>query len=389
MSAAGSKNGGEGSWAWETVEAILRQGRPVAISFTGGGSRAVSWLFNHPGASRALIEAQIPYDEQALDAYLGRPGPHRAVEETARRLAAMARSRALRFSGDDGAVGLGASAALATDRDRKGQDRAFIASRNEMSYEFVVVDFDKTADRLAQEEALSAILLSTLARTCGHPVVDAELPSWARTERASATVDKAIEDLLDGVRPVVEMAAAGAAEGAAVHPGARLLVSGSFNPFHAGHAGLAVAAEKMSGRIAGFELSVLNVDKPALAYREVLRRAAPARDGRSLVLTREPTFLGKARLLPGCWFAIGYDTAVRLVAPEYYDGTTEGMQAALAQLRDLGCRFYVAGRQWQGEYRGLEQVNIPAGFADLFAGIPESEFRQDVSSTTLREGTGG
>ena len=49
-----------------------------------GGSRAVSWLFNHPGASRALIEAQIPYDEQALDAYLGRLGPHRVVEETAR-----------------------------------------------------------------------------------------------------------------------------------------------------------------------------------------------------------------------------------------------------------------------------------------------------------------
>ena len=385
MSAAGTKDTGEGSWTWETVEAILREGRPVATSFTGGGSRAVSWLFNHPGASRSLVEAQIPYAEPAVEAYLGRPGPHRAVEETARRMAATARCRALGFSGDEGAVGLGASAALATDRDRRGQDRAFIVSRNAMSYEFVSVQFDKTVDRLAQEEVLSVTLLSTLARTCGCPVVDEELPSWARAERNSVIVDTGVEDLLDGTRSIVEIADSGGAA-AMVQPRPRLLVPGSFNPFHAGHAGLAAAAERLSGRVAGFELSVHNVDKPALPYREILRRAEPSRDGRALVLTREPTFLGKAHLMPGCWFAIGYDTAVRLVAPGYYDGTTEGMQAALAGLRDLGCRFYVAGRQWQGGYRGLEQVRIPAGFADLFEGIPEAEFRMDVSSTTMRQG---
>lgn len=383
MSAAGTADG-PGSWPWETVEEIFAAGHSVALSLTGGGSRAISWLFNHPGASRVLVEAQIPYSEQAIDAYLDQPGPHRAVAETARRLALVARRRAIRLSGDDGAVGVGASAALATDRERLGEDRAFIVTCNAESYEFTTMRFDKSVDRLAQEEMLSTVLLVTLASTCGLPVT-AETPSWAQTERLVVAVDRGVEELLDGALPAAEFADGATISCAVSDPDDRLLVSGSFNPLHPGHAGLAIAAERRSGRIAGFELSVHNVDKPALPYREILRRAAQPRDGRTLVLTREPTFLGKANLLPGCWFAIGYDTAVRLVAPDYYDGTNMGMEVALAGLRDLGSRFFVASRQWEGSCRGLEDVAIPAGYDDLFESIPESEFRMDVSSTALRE----
>lgn len=374
-----------GSWSWETVESILQAGCPVATSFTGGGSRAVSWLLNHPGASRSLVEAQIPYHPQSIDSYLGIAGPHRAVEETARRLAAVARQRAEQFAADALAVGLGASAALATDRERQGQDRAFIACRNAARYEFVHLQFDKTADRLAQEEVLSKSLLATLARACCCPVAAMEMPSWAHAECSAAPVDADIEGLLDGIHAAIEVGHAVVGTLPPVPTGGRLFVPGSFNPFHDGHAGLADAAERCSGREAGFELSVHNVDKPALPYREILRRVSQQRQGRALVLTREPTFLGKARVLRGCWFAIGYDTALRLVEPGYYDGTVAGMEAALAELRDLDCRFYVAGRQWQGAYRGLDHVSVPKGFSGLFVAIPESEFRLDISSTALRQ----
>ena len=373
------------SWSWDTVESILQAGRPIATSCTGGGSRAVSWLFNHPGASRALVEAQIPYHAQAIDNYLGLPGPHRAVEETARRLAAVARRRARQLSGD-GAVGLGASAALATDRERRGADRAYIAARSQDQYEFVALQFDKCSDRLAQEEILSATMLSTLARRCECQILEPAMPAWVQMERCTTPVDEDIEGLLDGLFPTIALGMSAAGDAKSVPWAERLLVSGSFNPLHEGHAGLADAAERCSGRETGFELSVNNVDKPALPYTDVLRRLAQPRQGRGIALTREPTFLGKARLLKGCWFAIGYDTALRLVEPAYYDGTTAGMTSALAELRDLNCRFYVAGRQWQGDYRGLADVPLPKGFSELFAPIPESEFRLDISSTTLRQG---
>ena len=373
-----------GSWSWETVESILQTGCAAATSFTGGGSRAVSWMLNHPGASRVLVEAQIPYHPLAIDNYLGLPGPHRAVEETARRLAVVARQRAANFSGDARAVGLGASAALATDRERRGLDRAFITSRSGSRYEFVHLHFDKTVDRLAQEEVLSKSLLATLAKACCCPVATVEMPAWAHTESWAVAVDEAIEGLLDGIHAAIEIGQGTGASPVGRSTG-RLFVPGSFNPFHGGHGGLADAAEKYSGREAGFELSVHNVDKPALPYREILGRVAQPRQGRALVLTREPTFLGKARVLAGCWFGIGYDTALRLVEPGYYDGTVAGMETALAELRDLDCRFYVAGRQWQGVYRGLDHVSVPRGFSDLFVPIPESEFRHDISSTALRQ----
>ena len=263
-----------------------------------------------------------------------------------------------------------------------------MCSRGPLAYSFASLRFDPgAANRLSQEEVLSAVLVARCAAASG---VDADgaggpiLPSWVRVEDSEAAVDEALEGLLGGRLEAVEMEASGGSGRPAVRDEGGILVAGSFNPLHAGHSGLAEAAERLSGRRACFELSVENVDKSPLAYREILERAGQAR-GRRLLLTREPTFLGKARLFPGCWFAIGFDTAVRLFEPAYYGGHRDHMDRALRELRDLGARFLVSGRAWEGEYRGLRDVRVPAEFADLLEEIPESAFRLDVSSTQLRE----
>ena len=36
---------------WDTVERIIASGVELSIAVTGGGSVAISWLVNHPGAS--------------------------------------------------------------------------------------------------------------------------------------------------------------------------------------------------------------------------------------------------------------------------------------------------------------------------------------------------
>ena len=377
------------SWAWHRVEGILAAGRPLAVAVTGGGSRGISWLLNHPGASRVVVEAQVPYLGEAVADYLGRPGPHRVREETARLLAVRARRRALRLSRNGGAVGAGATAALATDRVRKGRDRAFVCTRGPCRYSFASLRFDAGAsDRLSQEEVLSAVLVDRCAGAA-EALEEGEsgpvLPSWVRVEGSAAAVDESLEALLDGRLEAVEMDAPGGPGRPPTAAERAILVAGSFNPFHTGHAGLAAAAERRSGRRACFELSVENVDKSPLAYREIMDRTAQPRGGRSLLLTREPTFLGKARIFPGCWFAIGFDTAVRLLEPRYYTGEAQGMEGALRELRHLGTRFLVSGRNWEGGYRGLSDLRVPGDFADLLEEIPESDFRLDVSSTQLRE----
>ena len=162
------------------------------------------------------------------------------------------------------------------------------------------------------------------------------------------------------------------------------MLSGSFNPLHEGHDRLASAASEMLGEDVTFELSITNVDKPPLEEAEIRKRVAQFAGKRPVVVTRALVFYQTAVLFPGCAFVIGWDTLTRLVDPRYYDGKLSRMMAALEDMRKQGCRFLVAGRVDGGTFHTLDEVAIPDGLEDLFTPIPESVFRFDLSSTTLR-----
>ena len=240
----------------------------------------------------------------------------------------------------------------------------------------------------------------------------------------------------------------------------RVYLSGSFNPLHAGHEGLlraAVAAAEAEAeataeaaacdRGAGetpattttgnggngdspypstttlpvegaFELSVVNADKGTLSEEEVRRRveqfskSSSSSDSNSnfrVVLTRAPLFEQKAALFGrGASFAVGVDTAVRLLDPKYYRGGSDaGLGLSMGRIAARGARVFVAGRKVKrksdksgGEGEQEEEAFLTlssSGALDsspaakvvaslgLFREIPEESFREDVSSTELRE----
>jgi nicotinic acid mononucleotide adenylyltransferase len=161
----------------------------------------------------------------------------------------------------------------------------------------------------------------------------------------------------------------------------RVLLPGSFNPLHEGHRGMALTARDRLGSEVDYELSAINVDKPALDLETILRRAEQFRGVARLWLTRAPTFVEKGRLFAEITFVVGADTAERIVQPQYY-GSAYAMEAALAEIARRRCRFLVAGRvDAEGQFLTVNELAIPPEHRSLFEALP---FRLDCSSTALR-----
>src|SRR5205823_4686009 len=84
--------------AWPQLIPVLHaSGRKAALAITGGGTGAVGELLRVPGGSRLLIEAQIPYDAQALATFLGFAPAQASSPDTAIAMARSARARAARL----------------------------------------------------------------------------------------------------------------------------------------------------------------------------------------------------------------------------------------------------------------------------------------------------
>ena len=172
----------------------------------------------------------------------------------------------------------------------------------------------------------------------------------------------------------------------AVPPGPQCLLPGSFNPIHEGHRRMLEMAGARLRTAGAYELAILNPDKPPLSPEDAAARLDRFAGHEAVWLTRAPTFPEKARLFPGATFAVGVDTLVRIAEPRYYGGP-EGLRRAIAILG--ACRFLVFGRLADTGFETLESVDLPASLRALCDGLPETDFRADVSSTDLRRARGG
>src|SRR5579863_8538254 len=365
--------------AWQQlISALHGSGRKAALAITGGGSGAIGELLRVPGGSRLLIEAQVPYDEQALAAFLGFAPAQASSADTAIAMAQTARVRAARLvpAGAD-LVGLGATAALVSDRPRRGEHRFHIAFANAAGIAHCTCVMAKgRRDRAAEEDLVSRAIVLWLARACGvaapspRSLIDAD-EHYAETGIATAdTIDQLLAGELDRVtvQPDGQMLLSA--------PQPVVLFPGSFNPMHAGHVSLARVAEELRQQRLAFEISVTNVDKPPLAGETVRRRLVQFAWKSPVELTRAPTFVEKSRLFPGTTFVIGADTAERLFGPQYYGDDKGRMYEALDEIANSGGSFLVAVRiDAAGRVRALNDIPVPRRFADLFTEIPEHRFR--------------
>ena len=153
----------------------------AVLVVTGGGTQALADLFVVPGASRTVLEALVPYSDGSMAGFLGRSPSQAVSADTAAALARRARGRALELRPSREAVVLGVActAALVTDRPRKGEHRAHVAVCGGESAEVHSVTLEKNArTREGEERVVADLVLSVLGRACGleSAVCDALLP---------------------------------------------------------------------------------------------------------------------------------------------------------------------------------------------------------------------
>ena len=365
------------------IEMIHASPEEVVLVIAGGGATAVADLMEVPGASRTILEVDVPYCEGAMVEFLGGRPDQFCSPQTARAMAMAAFRRACRYRGEaESLSGVSCTASLATDRPKRGPHRVHVALQTAAATVTWSLELEKgRRSRMEEERLAGRLVLNAVAEACGLAErLDLDLLNFEQVERTAVTAPPAWRELLLG--RVESVRCAGPPQRQSAGPG--VLFPGAFNPLHAGHRGMARTAEAILGLPVEFEISILNVDKPPLDYHQIDQRVRQFAPDQSLWLTRSPTFDEKSRLFPGVTFVVGSDTLARIGDPRYYGNDHAACAMALERIASRGCRFLVFGRSLDGRYVHLCDLDLPESLRSICQEVPQERFRDDISSTEIR-----
>jgi len=152
------------------IAAIHATDTRCVLAVTGGGVAALSWLLGVPGASRTILEGTVPYATTALAELVGGDVEQAVSAATAEAMAVacLQRARRLAADGDGPLVGVAATAALVSDRPKRGEHRAHVAIATAAGTAVWSLTLAKgERDRSGEDSLVSSLVVTVLATACG------------------------------------------------------------------------------------------------------------------------------------------------------------------------------------------------------------------------------
>jgi phosphopantetheine adenylyltransferase len=367
---------------------------------TGAGGSAITALMGVAGCSRTLINAQVPYNTKVTKKILDHAPNKFASQVVGRQLAQHAYCEGIAM-GESFATfcGVGATAAILTDRTRHGADVVFVTAWSRD----LVTDYSYTMpsewSRADQEQLVCTMILKSMADFANIQDDSVNLPEGVAVSALS--LQSPINSVINGSCKYalfnhlgeVRMPMAPFTEECQDLNTIYLLYPGSFKPLHWGHTELARVAGEVMRRyhtpdtpvVITYEISASVVGKKDVCeedFRERLEQFTS--HSRRVVITSAKLFVEKAEMFPNHGLVVGIDTARRVLDPQFYDNSEEKMMQAMKCIDDRGCYFVVGGRKHGEDWDDLTCLVIPEPIRHMFKGINPADFRVDISSTEIR-----
>ena len=146
------------------IEKIQNSDIDICVNISGCGFQFLNNILKISGASKFLLNAEIPYSKLILEEFYKIKSPY-VTEENAKKLSLTSLNKFIKVKNNNILVSVGCIGTIKTYYDKKGSEKIYIyiISSNKKEYSFEInFKKDSNASREEQDEKINILILTLL-----------------------------------------------------------------------------------------------------------------------------------------------------------------------------------------------------------------------------------